>query len=539
MISALPMLKRLPHLLLVILFILPVLFSRASFAQTKKFELSSASIEDINAAFDAGSLSSEKLVRLYLSRIEAYDEVGPKLNAVLALNPKAIEKAKALDIERMHIGRRSLLHGIPIVLKDNIDTGDMPTTAGSFMLKGSLPPDDAFIVKRLRAAGAIILAKVNMGEFAIGDMSSLGGHTRNPHNLTRSPGGSSSGTGAAIAAAYAVAGLGTDTGGSVRIPSSYNGIVGLKTTYGLVSRNGVIPLALSLDTVGPMARSVYDVAVMLGVLEGLDPADNSTQKGKGKFKNNYTQFLDKNSLQGARIGVVRSFMGHNREVDSVTEAALNVLRHEGAILVDVTFPDWFLASYKAWTFSIVLKEFCEQIPDYLATLNRLYPKTLEGLIEKSISSIASNKNWATPNHARWSMMQHEHHEGMLIDAYKYQVIYDHAMPMAQGMIEGTMALNKLDAIVYPTMERPAPLIDAGDGYSDKFAVFLANLSGFPDLAVPAGFTSMGMPVSLSFLGRAFSESTLLSLGYAFEQQAQARQLPSTTPVLLGESFSYH
>src|SRR6266545_5085197 len=243
-------------------------------AFAKTIDVDSATIADINAAFDAGTLTAEKLVQLCLARIAAFDRKGPALHAVIALNPNALEQARALDAERKAKGRRSPLHGIPVVLKDNYDTFDLPTTGGSVLLEGSIPPKDAFVVKKLRDGGAIILAKVNMSEFAsAGAYSSLGGQSLNPHDLTRSPSGSSGGTGVAIAAAYAPLGMGTDTGGSIRGPSTSNGIVGLKPTHGLLSRSGIIPLALSFDTGGPMARSVYDVAVALGVMTGVDAAD--------------------------------------------------------------------------------------------------------------------------------------------------------------------------------------------------------------------------------------------------------------------------
>src|SRR5688572_20581728 len=299
--------------------------------QAARIPLATATVADLNAAFESGKLTSEQLVKLYLARIEAYDERGPKINAVITLNPKALEIARALDKERKQKGPRSPLHGIPIVLKDNFDTFDLPTTGGSLMLEGSMPPDDAFVVKKLRDAGAIILAKVNLSEFASGGArSSLGGLTLNPHDLTRTPSGSSGGTGAAIAADYAPLGLGTDTGGSIRGPSTSNGIVGLKPTHGLLSRDGIIPLALTFDTGGPMARSVYDVAVSLGIMTGVDPADPATAKSAGKSHTDYTQFLDKNALKGARIGIARDFLGADADVDWVIEAALTAMRNAGA-----------------------------------------------------------------------------------------------------------------------------------------------------------------------------------------------------------------
>ena len=260
-------------------------------------DLDAVTIADVNAAFASGTLTSERLTQMFLARIEAYDRQGPSLRAIITVNPRALETARAMDAERKTKGPRSPLHGIPIILKDNIDTSDLPTTGGSVLLEGSVPPDDAFVVKRLRAAGAVVIAKANLSEFASGAAhSSLGGQILNPHDLTRSPAGSSGGTGASLAAAFAMAGLGTDTGGSVRGPSTANGIAGLKTTMGLVSRDGVIPLALSFDTVGPMARHVSDVAVMLSVLAGVDPADAATRLGEGRSAPGYTSALKADAL---------------------------------------------------------------------------------------------------------------------------------------------------------------------------------------------------------------------------------------------------
>src|SRR5215472_12251183 len=264
-------------------------------AESKTIDLDSATVADLNAALDSGALTSEKLVQMCMARIQAYDRKGPELNAVMALNQKALDTARALDAERKAKGPRSPLHGIPVVLKDNYNTADLPTTGGSVLLEGSIPPTDAFVVKKLRDAGAIILAKVNMSEFASASpQSSLGGQSLNPHDLKRSPAGSSGGTGVAIAAAYAPLGMGTDTGGSIRGPSTSNGIVGLKPTHGLLSRNGIIPLSLSFDTGGPMARNIYDVAVALGVMTGIDAADAATKKSTGKFLTDYAKGLNKN-----------------------------------------------------------------------------------------------------------------------------------------------------------------------------------------------------------------------------------------------------
>lgn len=515
----------------------------ASNALADTFELTIATIMDINKAFDSGALNSEQLVELSLARIAAYDEAGPKLNAVMLLNPEAIDTARSLDAERLEKGRRSPLHGIPVVLKDNLDTADMPTTAGSFMLKGSMPPDDAFLVRQLREAGAVILAKLNMSEFASGDaMNSLDGPTYNPHDPARTPSGSSGGTGAAIAAAYASVGLGTDTGGSVRGPSAANGIVGLKPTYGLLSRDGIIPLALSFDTAGPMARNVYDVAVTLGVMTGIDAADTATSRSEGQFHKDYTQFLDEDALHGARIGIARDFMESDEEVDWIIEAALEAMRDAGAEVVDVTLPEWLLEARGKFYRAIRYREFRSQIEDYLATTAPQYPKTLADLVKQSKTLTARREDGVIPNPGRWQLMMREEDSGELSD-YEYLAVRDHALPLIRGIIGGLLDSEKLDAIVYPTSpmrpERVDPDPDPeGEPGGGESAVILANLTGFPDLIVPAGFTGRGLPVSISFLGPAFSEPRLLALGYAFEARTRARRLPATTPALEGEKITF-
>ncbi len=498
-------------------------------AQT--LEITASTIEDINAAFNNESLTSEQLVELYLARIEAYDDAGPAINAVLALNGQAVDRARALDAERRAKGPRSRLHGIPIVLKDNIDTADLPTTAGSSLLAGSLPPDDAFIVQKLRAAGAIILAKVNMSEFASGGaMSSLGGPIRNPHDLERSPLGSSGGTGASIAAAYAQFGLGTDTGGSVRWPSTANGIVGLKPTYGLVSRDGIIPLALSFDMAGPMARNVYDVAAALSVMTGIDPADQATVQSKGRIGIDYTEHLDVAALDGARIGIARDFLDQDSEVDWIIEASLDVMRGAGATVVTVRFPQWLLDANGELYTAVRHREFRVQIAEYLATLKPKYPKTLAQLIEQATRMTAPNDN-GQPNPGRWSLMRREEDSGDLDDP-EYQAVREHGLALVRSFIDGLLESKKLDAIVYPTSPRRPSRIDADSssgGTRGVSPIRLANLTGFPDLVVPAGFTGNGLPVGISFLGTAFSEPKLLALGYAFEQVTKARRLPINTP----------
>jgi amidase len=511
-----------------------------SVAAQKTVDLDAATIAEVNAAFARGTLTSERLTQMFLARIEAYDRKGPSLRSVIMVNPKALETARAMDAERKAKGPRSPLHGIPIIIKDNVDTADMPTTGGSVLLEGSIPPDDAFVVKKLRAAGAIIIAKANLSEFASGAAhSSLGGQILNPHDLTRSPSGSSGGTGASLAAAFAMAGLGTDTGGSVRGPSTANGIAGLKTTMGLVSRDGVIPLALSFDTVGPMARSVYDVAALLSVLAGVDPADAATKAGEGRGAADYTQSLKADALKGARLGIARDFMGQDGDVDWVMEASLDAMKKQGATIVDVRLPRWLLDAKGEYYNAIRYPEFVIQIADYLKTIDAKYPKSIADLIDRARRVNAPRPDGASPNPGRWSLMVRESGSGTVND-YQYTSVRDHGLPLVRAVLTGVLAAGKLDAIVYPTASRrPAQIAAPAEvpGGAAGSGSNLANLSGFPDLIVPAGFTTDDLPVGISFVGPAFSESRLLALGYAFEQATKARRLPVHTPLGAGESIA--
>jgi amidase len=506
--------------------------------QAATVDFDSATIADLNQAFKAGTLTSEQLVQHCLARVEAYDHQGPRINAVIMLNPKALETARALDAERKSKGPRSPLHGVPVLLKDNFDTSDMPTTAGSVLLENWVPPDDAFVVKKLRDAGAIILGKLNLSEFASGTAhSSLGGQTLNPHDLMRTPSGSSSGTGAAIAAAYAPIGLGSDTGGSIRGPSSANGIVGLKPTHGLMSRDGIIPLSLSFDTGGPMARSVYDVAAALSVMTGVDAADTATQKSKGKFATDYTQFLKTGALKGARIGIARDFLGQDPDVDWVMESALEAMRKAGATIVDVRYPKWLLDSRTEFYAAIRRPEFVAQISQYLAATGPGYPKNIQELIERSNDVRSLRTNGASPNPVRWNLLKKEA-ESVKLDDYRYLSVRDHGLPLMRAAVEGVFATEKLDAIVYPTASRRPPLItEAIPSPDSASAVDIANLTGFPDLIVPAGFTTDDLPVGISFFGPAFSEPKLFALGYSFEQATRVRRLPAHTPQLENQSIS--
>ena len=494
-----------------------------------------ASIEDLNAAFDSGQLTSERLVEMSLARIEAYDQAGPELHAMIWVNENALERARELDEERRRSGPRSLLHGIPVVLKDNVDTGDMPTTGGSALLAGSIPPDDAFIVKKLREAGAIMLAKTALSELASGGiLSSLGNFfPKNPHDPAHTPSGSSTGAGIAVAASMAQLGVGTDTGGSIRGPATDNGIVALRPTHGLLSHDGIIPLSITLDMAGPMGRHVYDVAAMLGVMTGVDPADPTTQKSEGRFETDYTQFLNAGALEGARIGIARDLMGDDESVTWIVETALATMRAEGATIVDVRYPPWLLAVKGDWYTTVRYPEFRSQIEDYLATLAPRYPKTLREMIARSDEIVAPMPDGSRPNPVRWNIFRDEEASGELT-GFEYMAMREHGFPMVQAIVHGMMDAHDLDAIVYPPSANPPVLRSEVNHFAGMLGTHIASIAGLPDLIVPAGFTPTGLPVGLSFLGRAFSEPRLFALGYAFEQATRARRDPVHTPPLPGE-----
>ena len=520
-------------------------------ASAAPFDLSTATIADVQAAMSAGTLTSEKLTQLYLARIAAYDKQGPTLNSVITLNSKALETARALDAERAKKGPRSPLHGIPIVLKDNFNTFDLPTTAGSQLLEGWVPPTDAYVVKRLRDAGVVILAKLNMSEFAGGGsvptgaptvpngFSSAGGQTRNPHDLTRGPAGSSGGTGVAIAAVFAQFGLGSDTGGSVRGPCSVNGIVGLKPTNGLLSRSGIVPLALTFDTGGPMTRSVYDLAVATSFMTGVDRADPLTETSKGKFAKDYTQFLKVGSLKGARIGVARDFFGKDAGTDAVMEAAIAKLRSLGATVIDpVRYPESVLQARSAILMPMVNAEFKAQVTDYFARTGPAYPKTFAAIVAKALDPATG---YRSPEKA--SGLANTDKIALALDDPEYLAMRDEGLPFIRTAMLAVFKKYQLDAIVYPTSPRPArpiatpPSPTATPAGISESPTSIANLTGFPDLIVPAGITPEGLPVTISFFGPAYSEAKLFGYAYDFEQATKARVLPPTTPLLLADSLS--
>lgn len=485
------------------------------------FTLPEATITDMQKAMESGRLTSKELVQQYLNRIEKYDNQGPALNSILTLNPQAIEIAEQLDKERAEKGPRGPLHGIPVIVKDNIDTVDMPTTSGCKCLEDAMAPDDATQVKKLKDAGAIILAKSNLHEFAFGytTVSSLGGQTLNPYDLTRVPGGSSGGTGAAIAANFAAVGLGTDTGGSVRAPSSFNSLVGIRPTVGLSSVDGITPLANAQDTGGPMARTVEDLALVLNATVGYDPKDISTAKSVGQIPADYTASLDKEGLKGSRIGVVREVFGTNPEVNKVMNQAIEDMKKAGAVIVDnVTIPNFAeinkYGSLSAWEFKF-------DFNNYLKSLG-------EGAPYSSLDEIIKDGNY------------HPSNEGMLkqrnsresLDSVEYKDILLYRTKYAQNAVLKMMADNQLDALIFPTSANPPVKIDPtqmkeyqsiGEGFK------LSTFTFWPTVTVPAGFTSEGLPVGVDFFGRAFSEATLLKLAYSFEQNTHHRKAPELTP----------
>ncbi len=523
-----------------------------------ELDIKTATVADLQAAY-ADGLTAEKVVAAYLARIDAYDQQGPTIDSIITLNTKALAEAKALDAERKAKGPRGPLHGVPVLLKDNVDTFDLPTTGGSQLLEGNLPPDDAFIAKKLREAGAIILAKVNLSEWAgsggsvsgappdiakqgrvPNGFSSAGGQTRNPHDLTKGPSGSSGGTGAALAAAFGHLGIGTDTGGSVRGPSSANGIAGLKPTRGLLSRDGIIPLGLSYDTAGPMARSVYDVAAMLGPMTGIDSADAATYPSGGHSFTDYTTFLQPGALKGARIGVARAFLGHDPEVDRIVGEAIETLKSLGATIVDpVIYPDYLLEGRQSIYNTIVRTEFKADLSTYLQTTQPGYPKSFDDIVRLSNDPATG---YRSPGKAFGLMWGSDPAVSPAPDDPVYLATRDMLLPAIRAIFEALFARDQLDAIIYPTSTTPARPIDpeqsAASGPRPPSATSYANFTGWPDVIVPAGQTADGLPVTLSFFGRAWTEPTLLAFAYDFEQATQARVLPVTTPALPSDVLSY-
>lgn len=498
--------------------------------------LEEITITELQAAMEKKELGSLELVRFYLARIQAIDWTGPQLGSVLELNPAAEDIARQLDQERSQTGSRGPLHGIPILLKDNIDTADkMLTTAGSLALIGSKPKQDAFVAHKLREAGAILLGKANQSEWsyfrstrATSGWSGRGGQCRNPYILTHSPFGSSSGSAVAVSANLCVAALGTETDGSIVCPAHASGVVGIKPTVGLTSRAGVIPISHSQDTVGPHARTVRDAAILLGALTGSDHRDGATQKNTDKQLSNYTQFLDENGLQGARIGVARQvYFGYNLHADAIIEAAIETMRKLGAIIVDPA--DIATAQEIKDTkdvMTVLTYEFKHDLNAYLAT--RIPdPAHPEGQVLNSLAEVIAfnleNRRQELLYFGQEILEMSEARGGLAEEEYITALANNRRRGGEQG-IDAVMAKHKLAALIAPTAQPAWPIDLINGDHISGVSSSPAAIVGYPIVTVPAGLV-FGLPVGLSFIGGAYSEPTLIKLAYAFEQATKARKAP--------------
>jgi len=497
------------------------------------FELDEVSITDLQDGMRSGKYTARSIAEKYLARIEAIDKQGPAINAVLEVNPDALALAEAMDKERAAGKVRGPLHGIPVLVKDNIDTSDkMMTTAGSLALVGWHPPQDATIIQRLRAAGAVILGKTNLSEWAnirsshsISGWSGRGGLVRNPYALDRNACGSSSGSGAAVAANLCAVAIGTETDGSIVCPSNANGIVGIKPTVGLTSRTGIIPISHSQDGAGPMARSVRDAAILLGALTGVDPSDEATLASEGKSQTDYTRFLDPAGLRGARIGVARKYFGFSDDVDALMATALEEMKKQGATLVDPADIETF-GKFDDTELTVLLYELKADLDRYLG---RLGPDAPVHTLKDVIAFNEKNKDREMPYFGQDLFVKAEAKGPLTEKEYVDALNNDHEMARRQG-IDALMDKHKLDAIVAPT-GGPAWLTDLLNG--DHFtggSSSAAAVAGYPNLNVPAGFVH-GMPVGISFFGRAWSEPTLIRIAFAFEQATKLRKAPGFAATL--------
>jgi amidase len=491
----------------------------------KEFELEELTITELQDGMKAGRFTARSLVKAYLERIDEIDKHGPAVNSVIEINPDAVSIAEALDRERKDKGTRGPLHGIPVLIKDNIDTADrMMTTAGSLALLGSRPVQDSFVARKLREAGAVILGKTNLSEWAnirsnhsSSGWSARGGQTRNPYGLDRNPCGSSSGSAAAAAANFCAAAVGTETDGSVVCPSSANSLVGIKPTVGLVSRAGIIPIAHSQDTAGPMARTVSDAAILLGTLTGIDPNDGAT-KAQRSFTD-YTKFLDKDGLKGARLGVARKYFGFNDRVDKLMNDLISEMKKLGAVMVDpADIPT--SGKFDDSELEVLLYELKADLNKYLRGLGPSAPvHSLKEVIEFN----EKNRDREMPYFGQDLFIKAEAKGPLTEKKYLQALAKNHLLSRAQG-IDFVMRKNRLDALIAPTggPAWPTDWIN-GDhftgGYSSASAV-----AGYPHITVPAGYV-FGLPVGISFFGAVWSEPKLIQYAYAFEQATRVRQPP--------------
>ncbi|MBA3516011.1 MAG: amidase [Pyrinomonadaceae bacterium] len=497
----------------------------------ESFEFDELSIAGLQEGMKSGKLSARTITRKYLERIEDIDKRGPAINSVIEINPDAMAIAEAMDRERKEYRARGPLHGIPILIKDNIDTADrMMTTAGSLVLLASTPSQDAFVARRLRESGAVILGKTNLSEWAnfrsnhsSSGWSGRGGQTRNPYVLDRNPCGSSSGSGAATAANLCAAAIGTETDGSIVCPSSTNSLVGIKPTLGLVSRSGIIPIAHSQDTAGPMARTVADAALLLGALTGIDSRDTATRSSRGKSHSDYTRFLDKDGLRGARIGVARAYFNFNDQVDKRMEELIKEIKKLGALVIDPTdIPT--KGKFDDSEFEVLLYEFKADLNAYLAGLGAKAPvRSLKEIIEFN----EKNRDKEMPYFGQDIFIKAQE-KGPLTDKKYLQALRkNHLLSRGQG-IDSVMGQHRLDALIAPTGGPAWPTDWAnGDhftgGYSSASAV-----AGYPHITVPAGYI-FGLPFGISFFGASYSEPKLIKYAYAFEQATKVRRAPRFLP----------
>ena len=493
----------------------------------KSFELDEITISDLQDGMQSGKFTARSLVEKYSARIDEIDKHGPAINSVIELNPDALSIAETLDQERKAKGPRGPLHGVPVLIKDNIDTADrMMTTAGSLALVGSKPSADSFVAQKLRAAGVVILGKTNLSEWAnirsshsTSGWSGRGGLTKNPYALDRNPCGSSSGSGAGVSANLCGAAIGTETDGSIVCPSSSNGLAGIKATVGLVSRGGIIPISHSQDGAGPMCRTVRDAAILLGALTGVDPRDSATNGSQGKSFTDYSPFCDPNGLKGARLGVARKYFGFSDVVDALMQQSLDAMKKQGAILIDPADIET-LGKFDESELLVFMYELKADLNAYLAGLGPNSPvRTLQDIIDFN----DRNRQKEMPYFGQDLFLKAEAKGPLTEKAYLDALAKNHQLARTEG-IDATMDKYHLDAIVAPT-GGPAWLTDLVNG--DHVAGGSSNaaaVAGYPNINVTAGFIS-GLPVGISFFGRPWSEPTLIRLAFAFEQTTKARQSP--------------